>query len=288
LALLSDGTLWAWGENLQLQLGTQSTDSYVAVPTLVPAPKDQQPGTQWVALAAGQDHSMALRSDGTLWTWGKNDHGQLGVGNTSLQLTPQQVPRPATAAPGTTWQQIAAGQQHSLALLSDGTLWAWGRNTEAQLGLNSAQDQPRPVQEFTRGHWTQIAGGETHSLALEQGSNRVFATGGIDFSRNSGQLGDGTLNGSLYLRPCLAVALPVLKPAPSEVSLYPNPAQGWVTLRGVAPGTKIQLRTSLGQLCRQTEVEPQGIDLSGVAPGRYWLIMMPTQGAPRTLPLVVD
>ncbi len=293
LALLGNGTLWTWGQNVFWQSGTQSREYYLTVPTLIPTPPNAAPGTRWTALAAGQNHSLALRSDGTLWTWGLNTYGQLGRGTIDPQPTfpypqavPQLVPVPATAAPGTTWQQVAAGLEHSLALLSDGTLWSWGHNTEAQLGLNTADNQPRPTQEFTRGRWSQIVGGEVHSLALERGSQRVFATGALE--RNDGQLGDGTINGSFYFRPVLAVALPTTAPVSQLLSAYPNPARTWVTLPGAPLGTPVQLRNGLGQTCRYTQVGPTGVDLRGLVSGHYWLTIQPPNALPRTVRLLLE
>ncbi len=81
--------------------------------------------TNWVAVDAGQNHSLGLRSDGTLWAWGSNSEGQLG---TSGGASPTQV---GTAAD---WVSIAAGDAHSLGVRSDGTLWAWGWNESLAAG----------------------------------------------------------------------------------------------------------------------------------------------------------
>lgn len=289
LAVLSDGSLWAWGNNVNGQLGTAAPRGYLAVPARVLEPPGTGTGTRWVAVAAGNDHSLALRSDGSLWAWGENGHGQLGLGTTVRQVTPAPVPLPRTAAPNRVWGQIAAGEEHSLALLSDGTLWAWGSNAAAQLGDNTANDQSAPVQEFTRGTWTQLAGGGQHSLALAQGSNRVYATGAIAPQSNQGQLGDGTLNGALYFRACLATALPTTHPAVSDFGqAFPNPARDWVTLAGVALGTRVVIHNALGQQVGTAEVGTSGVDVRAFPPGIYWLVTQMARASPRFLRLIKE
>src|SRR5881628_2032757 len=84
--------------------------------------------TSVVAVAAGWGHSVALKSDGTVWAWGYNGYGQLGDGTTTQRLTPVQV----SGSSGVI--AIATGQYFSLALKSDGTVWAWGYNYYGQLG----------------------------------------------------------------------------------------------------------------------------------------------------------
>ena len=79
-------------------------------------------------MAAGTNHTLAVRTDGTLWAWGDNSYGQLGDGTTTARLVPTQV---GTA---TDWQSVAAGGEHTLAVGTDGTLWAWGSNSYGQLG----------------------------------------------------------------------------------------------------------------------------------------------------------
>ena len=87
------------------------------------------------SLAAGLYHSLLIRSDGTLWAWGWNYYGQLGLGDTTDRDVPTQV------GSATSWVAVSAGWDHSLGLRSDGTLWAWGRNNYGQLGLGDTSDR---------------------------------------------------------------------------------------------------------------------------------------------------
>ena len=122
IALQSDGTVWAWGQNWDGQLGNGSLNIGSNVPIQVANIGDV------VEIAAGTAHNLALKSDGTVWAWGLNYARQVGDGTMTTRATPVQVPGLDSVV------AIAAGSAHSLALKSDGTLWAWGLNTQGQLG----------------------------------------------------------------------------------------------------------------------------------------------------------
>jgi RNA polymerase sigma factor (sigma-70 family) len=116
LAIKSDGTLWAWGENLHYQLGdgTKITRS-TPVPSI--------PGNDWKQAAAGGSSSLALKNDGTLWAWGNNWAGQLGIGGTKDATHAVQVGN------STRWTKIWCGNVQTVGLQSDGSLWFWGSLT---------------------------------------------------------------------------------------------------------------------------------------------------------------
>ncbi len=132
-------------------------------------------------VSAGNQHSLALKSDGTVWAWGSNWGGQLGDGTTNRSLTPIQV----TAL--TDVQAISAGGWHSLALMEDGTVWAWGANRRGQLGDGSTSDKHTPVRVSGLTNVQAISAGAMHSLALKE-DGTVWAWG----ANWTGQLGDGT------------------------------------------------------------------------------------------------
>ncbi|WP_147447134.1 Ig-like domain-containing protein [Corallococcus sp. CA054B] len=174
LALKQDGTVWAWGNNGEGQLGDGTTTD-----RLTPV---QVPGLTGVAaLAAGLSHSLALKQDGTVWAWGYNAYGQLGDGTTIRRLTPVQ-------APGLTGiTALAAGAGHTLALKQDGSVWAWGFNSQGQLGDGTVTHRLTPGQVPGLTSVAILAAGTYHSLALKQnGTAWAWAING------NGQLGDGT------------------------------------------------------------------------------------------------
>jgi alpha-tubulin suppressor-like RCC1 family protein len=176
LALRSDGTVWAWGNNFYGQLGD---GTYTASSTPV-----QVPGlTGVIQVSANALHSLALRSDGTVWQWGSDG------------ITDQPAPVEVPGLTGVT--KISAGGQFSLALRSDGTVWAWGRNQLGQLGDGTTTDSETPVQVKGLSQVTRIAAGFDASLATRTRGitaiTSVWAWGG----NSSGQLGDGTLTSHL-------------------------------------------------------------------------------------------
>ena len=160
LALKSNGTVWAWGENSTGQAGAQEQfTSFKSRATQVSG----LTGT-FIAIAAGPGHSLALRSDGTVWGWGSNSTGQLGNGTTSGGP----VYTPVQASGLTNVVGIAAGQAFSLAVKADGTVWGWGSNFNNALGLPSGTfSVSTPVQISGINGVQKISAGGSHSLALK-------------------------------------------------------------------------------------------------------------------------
>ncbi|MEW6486934.1 MAG: Ig-like domain-containing protein, partial [Thermodesulfobacteriota bacterium] len=156
------------------------------------AGNESPPSSTWVkpdwsgpaavpAVAAGASHAAALRSDGSLWTWGNNAYGQLGDGTTLHRNMAAQVNDDGD------WSAVAAGTSHTVALKADGTLWAWGYNVYGQLGDGTSVSKSIPAKIGTSSDWQQVAAGSAHTLALKADGS-LWAWG-----RNSnGQLGDGT------------------------------------------------------------------------------------------------
>ncbi|MCL1983769.1 MAG: hypothetical protein FWG58_00020, partial [Methanomassiliicoccaceae archaeon] len=150
LALKSDGTVWAWGWNAQRQLG-DGTGTERSTPVQVKGPGGTGYLTNVIAIAAGGNHSMALKEDGTVWAWGYDLYGQLGDGDSggADKSTPIQVKGQDGTGYLTDVKAIAAGNMHSIALKSDGTVWAWGWNQYGGLGDGTsgspANDKYTPV-----------------------------------------------------------------------------------------------------------------------------------------------
>src|SRR3989304_2356071 len=132
LALKTDGTVWAWGFNDRGQLGDGTTINRTT-------PVQVSGLTGVAAIAGGYGHSLALKTDGTAWAWGQNNGGQLGNGTSTIfgaTTTPVQVCESGGCSNGylTGVAAIAGGFFHSLALKTDGTVWAFGVNSTSQLG----------------------------------------------------------------------------------------------------------------------------------------------------------
>jgi len=188
LALKSDGTVLVWGYNGYGQLGDGTTTKN-SVPQLL-QDGNGVPIINIVAIAAGASHSLALKSDGTLLAWGYNGYGQLGDGTTTQRYRVRIVVD-ESFIPVTGLAAIAADGEHSLALMSDGSVRAWGRNDNGQLGNGTTVNQRHPVRVIDTNYYpltnvTAIAAGGRHSLALKS-DGRVYSWG----DNNNGQLGDG-------------------------------------------------------------------------------------------------
>ena len=193
LALCSDGTVVAWGNNYYGQLGNNSTTNS-QVPVLVDA-SGVLSGKSVVSVAAGGSHSLALCSDGTVVAWGYNNYGQLGNNSTTNSQVPVLVDATGVLS-GKAVVSIDARYSYSLALCFDGIVVGWGYNRSGQLGNNSTTDTNKtPVLADLSGVLSgktvvSVAAGNLHSLALC--SDGTVAAWGNNYA---GQLGNnGTTN----------------------------------------------------------------------------------------------
>jgi alpha-tubulin suppressor-like RCC1 family protein len=189
IALKEDGTVWGWGGNSSGQLGATATD--ICVSTLPDCSKAPLPvaGLSGVtAIAAGAFHSVALKSDGTVWFWGDNHHAQFD-GSGLDHPAPVQVLQCSTVngittcPPLTGVTAIAAGAFHTVALKSNGTVFTWGSNGGGQLGSGTSDDQSNPAVVAGLTGVTAVAAGDLSTLAINQ-DKTVTAWGDALFGRN--------------------------------------------------------------------------------------------------------
>jgi alpha-tubulin suppressor-like RCC1 family protein len=177
MGLKADGTVWTWGVNGNGTLGNGEYGGASGTPRAVPGL------TGVVSIGAGPLHALAVKADGSLWTWGSRDGDKLG--RTCWPFTCYASPGPVSGLPSIV--QAVGGYSHSLALSADGTVWAWGGNEFGQLGTGTTDTAPAPVQVPGLTSIVHIAAGWNHSLAIR--SDGTLWVWGGNFS---GQLGDGT------------------------------------------------------------------------------------------------
>jgi alpha-tubulin suppressor-like RCC1 family protein len=181
LALTTDGDVYSWGSNATGQLGDGTLTSSAT-------PVRASSLSNVVSIFAGRDHSLAVNADGTVWAWGFNRTGELGDGTTTRRKLPVQVKR-ANGNPLANIVAVAAGANHSLALRADGTVWAWGKNADGQLGDGTYTTRLRAVKVSFLAGVKQIAGARQNSIAVTTAGD-VYTWGENAF----GQLGDGTMS----------------------------------------------------------------------------------------------
>ena len=187
-AIKTDGTLWTWGRGTSGQLGNaQIIDISTPVTTFAG-------GTNWKQVSCGgsgaTNHTTAIKTDGTVWTWGSGSNGRLGnavtTGNISTPVT--------TFAGGTNWKQVSSGGSHTAAIKTDGTLWTWGSGTSGQLGNAATTGNiSTPVTTFSGGtNWKQVSCGDSHTAAIKT-DGTVWTWG----SGSNGRLGNTVTTGNI-------------------------------------------------------------------------------------------
>jgi alpha-tubulin suppressor-like RCC1 family protein len=176
LALKTNGTLWGWGNNENGQVGDGSGPyPYLLSPVQVGTDSD------WAIISAQNRFSMAIKTDGTLWTWGDNDEGQLGLGSWSSPRVPTQV------GTDSDWTNVWTSVNSTFAIKKNGTLWAWGSNGSGKLGDGTTTLRRSPVKVGTDNDWKIVAPGSGHTVAMKT-NGTLWAWGWNQF----GQVGDGT------------------------------------------------------------------------------------------------
>ncbi|XP_015106001.2 E3 ISG15--protein ligase HERC5 isoform X2 [Vicugna pacos] len=191
LALAKGGELFAWGQNLHGQLGVGSECPSTPTPQIV----EHLSGVPLVQISAGEAHSLALSMSGNVYSWGRNDFGQLGLGHTDNKDSPALI----EALDNQTIEFLACGGSHSALLTKGGLVFTFGAGKYGQLGHNSTQNELKPclVTGLIGNRVTQIACGRRHTLAFVSDLGKVFSFG----SGKEGQLGNGGTHNQLIPLP---------------------------------------------------------------------------------------
>jgi len=178
-AITTDGKLWAWGNNTFGQLGQND---------VIPRSSPVQVGalTDWAQVSAGYTNFVAaVKSNGTLWTWGDDDGGNLGQNSTTDRSSPVQV------GALTNWSLVSAGSQFCMAVKTDGTLWTWGGSYNGKLGDNSSgfsSNKSSPIQVGALTNWYTVSASAQNPKAIKT-DGTLWSWG----DNSNGQIGDGTV-----------------------------------------------------------------------------------------------
>jgi alpha-tubulin suppressor-like RCC1 family protein len=184
IAKRSDGSAWAIGTRNTFNLGAGGTNDLVerSSPVQIAAPPI------WSKIATSGTHTLGIKSDGTLWGWGVNTGGQLGI-NTALSVS-----SPVQVGALTNWSQVSCGTVYTLALKNDGSMWSWGTNGSGNLGdLTGTISKSSPIQIGIGGYWTNIAAMNASAAAIK--SDGTLWTWG---NGNQGQLGNSIIAAAGY------------------------------------------------------------------------------------------
>jgi alpha-tubulin suppressor-like RCC1 family protein len=276
IAIKTDGTLWAWGWNILGEVGNGTSTLNISTPVQIGT------ATNWAKLSAGYAFSSAIKTDGTLWTWGQNTNKELGNGNTTSSNTPIQI---GTA---TNWQNITSGHNNRIATKTDGTLWANGLNDFGQLGNGTLVILSIPTQIGTAANWQTISSRYSHTTAIK--ADGSLWTWGYNAN---GQLGDGTLVDKTIPTaiscPASALANEVFVNNFNGAKAFPNPIKDILNISFDKEITSVSVYNLLGQevLTKVINANEGSLDTSNLSSGTY-IVKVNADNAVKTLKVIKE
>ena len=157
LLLKEEGTIWGLGFNSQnYSIGYHSPETIYNYPVLA------QTGSDWDYISSGINHTLAIKKDGSLWGWGRNISGELGTSTIGIWNDPERI-----GGNSSTWKYVAAGNECSIGIQTDGTLWVWGSNNAGQFGLGNYTTYYSPFKVGSDTNWKSVSiGKSTHVNAI--------------------------------------------------------------------------------------------------------------------------
>lgn len=271
LAVLADGTVWAWGSNDHWQLG-DSLLAQSSLPIQVPGLSDV------IAVEAASESSYALKSDGSVWSWGGDLYGQLGNGPDPASATPQQV------AGLTGIAAIRSSTMHVIALKNDGSVWLWGSNIGGTLGNGTTSGfETSPWQNTALSGIVAVAAGSNFSMTLKN-DGTIMAFGVND----KGQLGNGTTVQSPVPTASVLNCALLTGVSTDEVGnlldVHPNPTSGKLIVSAPS-GAEVRIINSSGLVVLRSSVIAPTIelDLSQQLAGAYTVQLINADRSARCL-----
>jgi alpha-tubulin suppressor-like RCC1 family protein len=221
---------------------------------------------------------LAIKTNGTLWSWGDNTDGELGNGTKTDKLVPTQV------GTETNWADVKIRYSHVQALKTNGTLYAWGYNSLGQLGTGTNIPSLSPIAIGTDSNWVGIAAGSNFSAALKT-DGTLWTTG----DNQSGNLGDGTKTNRRTYGQVSCTALSVNDFDTFSFQIHPNPVLNRLTIENPKGGTyKLQVINQLGQQVLKEKINASSASLhvSTLAKGLYFLYITSENGKAQTIKFI--
>ena len=269
LALKNNGEMWGWGSGENGCLADGNPNGGESTPVLT------QNNLNFRKISIGQSTTIGLKYDGTLWGWGANQEGGVGIGTIA---PPGYILNITQIGNSNDWVDMSMGRYHGRAIKTDGSLWIWGYNHAGQLGDGTIVRKSSPVQVGIGNLWLDTSGGEQHTLALTQ-NRSLWAWGG----NTAGQLGDAS--NTAKLTP-VAIGVPcnltVQELDKIKLSVFPNPTSQWLNLQINTLESSISqliITNSMGQQVYTEAIELQygqnnkSIEIISLAKGIYILTL---------------
>ena len=309
VALKTNGTLWGWGNTQAFEINNFPAPFYHVNPVQMSF------DTDWNKIYGGYFKTFAIKNNGTLWGIGRNQSGDLGIGNTNSLLSLTQI------GTDTNWSKISAARDRfTMALKTNGTLWAWGNNENGRLGDGTSINRYSPVQIGTS-TWKDIAAGNFHCIGIKSdgtlwqwgsyglingaflipNSNTPVQVGTdtnwksvaagyctsyaikedntlYAWGYNGGYLGDGTSisRATPTLIPCSQLNSVTFNE--SLITFYPNPVSDFIHLSAASELESFEIITVLGQKIASGTIQDNKIDLTNLSSGVYIGLFTKTNG----------
>jgi len=257
-----NGTLWGRGNNSYGSIGT-GVNGFIQEFTQIGSDSD------WVKISAARSqHTLALKSNGTIWAWGNNENGRLGDGTTTNRSVPIQIGN-------NQWKDIAAGNFHSLGIKTDGTLWQWGSYGWIE-GQQLIPISLTPVQVGTDNDWKSIAAGYSISFAIKE-DNTLWAWG----FNTLGWLGNNSTTSTA--NPVLIIDCTNLSTSnfeKNEFFIYPNPTETHLNWSGNINEGLFEIINTMGQkiITGTIDVNKRQIDIATIPTGIYIFMIKTKEG----------
>lgn len=267
VGLKADHSIRVWGGNRYGQLGNGTIILGKLVPTAITS------GNNIEKIAASKTHTLAIKTDGSLWAWGDNQFGQLGDGTTTSRSVPTII------GSDFDWVDISSTNTHSIALKNNGTLWVWGSNSFGQLGDGTKTNRLIPTQVGTATNWKSIAAGGNFVIA--RNTSNIFFINVSAWGQNSdGQLGDGTTIDKL--RPTQIISCNILVQSLEDenlkkntLTITPNPASDFITINNTnrSKTDKYSIVDALGQVVLEETNPSERINIQQLKSGLYFILI---------------
>jgi alpha-tubulin suppressor-like RCC1 family protein len=253
IAKKSDGTLWFWGRNFEGEAGNGTNTLREVNPISIFSQKYME----YNNISVGYMHTMVVKPNGTLWTWGLNSDYQLGDG------TPTDKNIPTAIGSSTNWKTVSGGTEYTVAIKTDGTLWSWGSNVSGQLGFGvSGSKKSNPTQIGTDVNWQSISARGNHTIAMKKDGTLWTWGGNYDY----------------YVKGPLEINCPMLDTEDiilnnNIFSIYPNPAKNELNIQNLTNKVidKIIITDLTGKKVLEQKGNNKQINVQQLQQGMYLL-----------------